>query len=180
MRVISVRLQTPGVPVAAEVNVAILLHKGDLKGVEGVDVVVERGVGVPGREEARAVGVQEYEGGWEVGVVVDYVGEVGHGFSAFVHGGCEGGFCGGGVGGGVDGVNRRLPAVFLLAKVLWPGEFGGCGAQGEYSGRFWVTQSVFSLTVLAMMTTLSLASPPKVGMFCTGPCWKVFFHVCAM
>ena len=62
MRVISVRLQTPGIPVAAEVDVAVLLHKWDLKGVQGVDVVVERGVGVPGREEARAVGVQEYEG----------------------------------------------------------------------------------------------------------------------
>ena len=62
MRVISMRVQTPGIPVAAEVDVAVLLHKGDLKGVEGIDVVVERGVGVPGREEACAVGVQEYEG----------------------------------------------------------------------------------------------------------------------
>ena len=62
MRVMPVRLQTPGIPIAAEIDVAVLLHKGDLEGVEGVDVVVERGVGVPGREEARAVGVQEYEG----------------------------------------------------------------------------------------------------------------------
>ena len=70
---------------------------------------MERGVGVPGGEEAGAVGVDEGEGGGEVGVVVDDVGEVGHGFSAFVHGGCEGGG-GGGVGGGVDGVDCCLPA----------------------------------------------------------------------
>ena len=51
---------------------------------------MERGVGVPGGQEARAVGVEECEGRGEVGVVVDYVGEVGHGFSALVHWGCEG------------------------------------------------------------------------------------------
>ena len=62
---------------------------------------------MPGGEEAGAVRVDEGEGRWKVGVVVDDVGEVGHGFSAFVHGGCEGG----GVGGGrVDGVDGRLPA----------------------------------------------------------------------
>ena len=51
-----------------------------------------------------------------MGVVVDYIGEVGHGFSAFVHGGCEGRVCGGGVGGGVDGVNGGLPAVALFVS----------------------------------------------------------------
>ena len=70
---------------------------------------MERGVGVPCGEEAGAVGVDEDEGGGEVGVVVDDVGEVGYGFAAFVHGGREGGGAGG-VGGGVDGVDGRLPA----------------------------------------------------------------------
>ena len=78
MRVVSVRFQAPRIPVAAEIDVAVLLHKGYLKRSEGVDVVVERGVRVPGREEARAVGVEEDKGGGEIGVVVDYVGEVGH------------------------------------------------------------------------------------------------------
>ena len=78
---------------------------------------MERGVGVPGREEAGAVRVDEDEGGREVGVVVDDVGEVGHGFSAFVHGGREGGGGGGvGVGGGVDGVDCCLPAGLLVSK----------------------------------------------------------------
>ena len=52
--------------------------------MQGVDVGVERGVGVPGGEEARAVGVEECEGLGERGVVVYYVGEVGHCFVAFV------------------------------------------------------------------------------------------------
>lgn len=56
--------------------------------------------------------MEEDERRREVGVVVDYVGEVGHGFSAFVHWGCEGGVRG--VGGGVDGVDRRLPVWQVL------------------------------------------------------------------
>ncbi len=103
MRVPSVRLQTARVPIAAQVHVAALLHKGEPEGSQGVDVVVEGRVGVPGGEEAGAVGVEECEGRGEGGVVVDYVGEVGHGFAAFVHGGREGGA--GGVGGGVHGVD---------------------------------------------------------------------------
>lgn len=39
---------------------------------------MEWGVGVPGLEEAAAVGVDEDEGGREGVVVVDDVGEVGH------------------------------------------------------------------------------------------------------
>ena len=76
---------------------------------------MERGVGVPGGEEARAVGVDEGEGGREVGVVVDDVREVGHGFSAFVHGGCEGGVVDGGVR-GVDGVDGCLPAELVVSN----------------------------------------------------------------
>ena len=71
---------------------------------------------MPGREEARAVGMEECEGGREVGIVVNYVGEVGHGLSAFVHRGCEGSI--GRIGGGVDGVNRRLPAVRSISKII--------------------------------------------------------------
>lgn len=118
MRVAPVRFEAARVPVAAEVDVAVLLHEGELEGSEGGDVVVEGCVGVPGGEEAGAVGVQEDEGGEEVGVVVDYVGQVGHGFPTFVHGGREGVVCG--VGGGVDRVYRRLPAVCsVLVKKGW-------------------------------------------------------------
>ena len=61
--------------------------------------------------------MQEGEGGREVGVVVDYVGEVGHGFSAFVHGGCEEGRGGCIIGGGrVDGVDCCLPTNELFIK----------------------------------------------------------------
>ena len=110
MRVVSVRLQAARVPVAAQIHIAAALHERDLEGPQRVDVVVEGGVGVPGGEEARAVGVQEREGRREAGVVVDDVGEVGHGLAAFVHGGGEGRVRGVGRG-GVDGVDGRLPAV---------------------------------------------------------------------
>lgn len=78
MRIVPMCFQTTRVPVTAQVHVAGFLYKGYLEGAQRVDVVVEGGVGVPGGEEAGAVGVEEYEDGWEVGVVVDYVGEIGH------------------------------------------------------------------------------------------------------
>ena len=69
--------------------------------------------------------------------------------------------------------------LFVSKGMSWEDESRVEGG-GIYSGRYSATQSVFSFSVLAMMTTLSLASPPKVGMFCTGPCSNVFFHECAM
>ena len=107
--VLAVGFFAAGVPVAAEVDVAVLLDVGDLEGAQGVDVVVERGVGVPCVAEAAPVWMDEGEGGGEGGVVVDDVGEVGHGFVAFVLWGCEG--CVGGRGGGIDGVDCVLPAA---------------------------------------------------------------------
>lgn len=114
MRVVSMCFQAPWVPIAAQIHVAVSLHERYLKGAQRVDVVVERCIRVPGGEEARAMRVEEYEGRREVGVVVDYVGEVGHGFSAFVHWGCEGSIRG--VGRGVDGVDCCLPAVPTVSE----------------------------------------------------------------
>lgn len=65
-------------------------------------------VGVPGGEEAGFVGVEEGDDEGEGGVVVDYVGEVGHAFLAFVLG--DGAVGGGEGGGGVDCVEFVLPA----------------------------------------------------------------------
>lgn len=90
MFVLAVGFFTAGVPVAAEVDVAVFLDVGDAESAEGVDVIVEWGVGVPCVAEAAAVWMDEGEGGGEGGVVVDYVSEVGHGFVAFVLWGCEG------------------------------------------------------------------------------------------
>lgn len=124
MRVVSMRFQASRIPVAAEINVAVFLYEGYPKRSQGVDVVVEGRVRVPGGEEARAVGMQEGEGGRQVGVIVDYVGEVGHGFSAFVHWRCQGG----GVrvvGRGVDGVDCCLPAALFVSRVggrCWIGD----------------------------------------------------------
>ena len=54
---------------------------------------------------------------------------------------------------------------------------GKKGGGEYYSGRYSATQSVFSFSVLAMTTTLSLASsPPEVGTSCTGPCLNLFLH----
>ena len=156
------------------------MEEWDLEGAQRVDVVVERGVGVPGGEEAGAVGVDEGEGGGEVVVVVDEVGEVGHGFAAFVHGGREGGGCVGGRGRRVDGVDGCLPAGVFREQKRELEDESRAEIWGTYSGRYSATQSVFSFSVLAMMTTLSPAWPPEVGMFCTGPCSNLFFHECAI
>lgn len=78
MLVIPMRLQTPWIPVAAEVHVAIFLHVGELKGAQGVDVVMKGRIGVPGSEKASMVRVQEREGGGKGVVVVDYVAKVSH------------------------------------------------------------------------------------------------------
>lgn len=99
------------VPVAAKVDVAVALNEIELESAHGCYVIVERGVDVPGHEEAGAVGMEEGDGGGEGVVVVDQVGEVGHGLVAFVQRGgellgvCDGCF------GGVDGVDCALPAV---------------------------------------------------------------------
>ena len=67
-----------------------------------------------------------------MGVVVYYVGEVGHGLAAFVHGGCEGGVCGGGVGGGVDGINGGLPASALfISKCVMARRYWGMWSAGR-------------------------------------------------
>lgn len=107
--VLAVRFLAAGVPVAAEVDVAVFLNVGDLEGAQGVDVVVEGSVGVPCVAEAAPVWMDEGEGDGEGGVVVYDVGEVGHGFVAFILWGCEG--CVGCGGGGIDGENCVLPAV---------------------------------------------------------------------
>lgn len=60
-----------GVPVAAQVDVAVALDEVELEGAHGCYVIVKRGVDVPGHEEAGAVGVEEGDGGGEGVVVVD-------------------------------------------------------------------------------------------------------------
>lgn len=50
--VIPMRLDAARVPIASEVDIAVGLHERDLKRTQGLNIVVEGGVGVPGREEA--------------------------------------------------------------------------------------------------------------------------------
>jgi len=64
--------------VAAKVDVAVLADERQLEILQGVDVVVQGSVRVPGVPEAGAVRVDEGHDGREGGVMVDYVGEVGH------------------------------------------------------------------------------------------------------
>lgn len=104
------------VPVAAEVDVAVSLDEVELQGSHGGDVVVERRVDVPCEQEARAVGVEEGDGGREVVVVVDEVGEVGHGLMALVEGRFQGVLVGGGRFGGIDDVKRTLPPANILCQ----------------------------------------------------------------
>lgn len=107
--VFPVFLYTTRISITAKIDVAILLHKGYLKRVEGMDSGMQRRVGVPGRQEAVAVRVHECHCGREGGVVVDGISQVGHDFAALVQ---RGGECdvGGRRGGRVDGVDCALPA----------------------------------------------------------------------
>lgn len=59
--------------IAAEVGVAVALDERELDIAEGVDIVVEGGVGMPGTREARAVGVDEDQYRGEIGIIVDDV-----------------------------------------------------------------------------------------------------------
>lgn len=78
MLVLPVRDLASRIPIAAEVRVSILLDEGDAEGPEGVNVVVERSVGVPGFGKSTPMRVDEDECGGEGIVVVNYEGEVGH------------------------------------------------------------------------------------------------------
>lgn len=59
MLVLAVRFFASGIPVAAQVHVAVFVDVVEAEAAEGIDVVVEGGVGVPGVAEAAAVRVDE-------------------------------------------------------------------------------------------------------------------------
>lgn len=72
---------------AAEVDVAVFLHKVGFQGADGLDVAVGEGVGVPGLGPAVLVAVEEDNGRGEVVVMLDDVLEVGEALATFVDGG---------------------------------------------------------------------------------------------
>lgn len=124
--IVAATLGAAWVPVAAEVDVPAFRDGVQAEELHRVHVVVEGSVHVPGSEKAVAVGVEEGDyGGDGVRVVIDYVGEVGHGFFAFVHRGCElrcgevggNGACAGvreGRDRGIDDVDCSLPVGEVL------------------------------------------------------------------
>lgn len=87
---------------------------------------MEWGIDVPGHEKACTVGVEKDDGGGKGVVVIDYIGEVGHGFVAFVERGRQG------VGvqscfvRGVDNVDCPLPAVWRERKSISRGSSAKC------------------------------------------------------
>lgn len=101
----------PGVPIAAEIHVAILLDEIELEVAHSHDIIVQGRIDMPGHEETRPVCVKEGDGGREVVVMVDYVGKVGHGFVALVEGSFEGTFVLYRDPRRIDDVDGRLPAV---------------------------------------------------------------------
>jgi len=110
--IVSMRLQATGVPIASQIDVAIALHKRELQRAQSVDIIVKWRVSMPGSEEAIAVRVEEGESRRESVIVVYDVGEVGHGFMAFIHWGCKGAA---GVGRRIDRVDCGLPAVLMVS-----------------------------------------------------------------
>lgn len=98
-----------GIPVTAKVDVAIPFDKVGLKHAHGVDIVVERSVGVPRHVEPGPVGMKEDDGGGESVVMVNDIGQIGHGFMAFVDWGGEDVRIGASFLGGIDDVDGALP-----------------------------------------------------------------------
>ena len=52
--------------------------------------------------------------------------------------------------------------------------------EGFYSDRYTTTQFVFFFSIVAIITTISLASPPEVRMFCTRLYSNIFLYECAI
>lgn len=65
-------IRTPGVPVAAQIDVAVALDKVDVQPADCLHVAVLEELGVPALDTV-AVAVQEDDGFGEFVVVVDYV-----------------------------------------------------------------------------------------------------------
>lgn len=78
-----------GIPIAAKVDIAVLLDEIGPETAHGYDVIVEWRIDVPCHEEACAMSVEKGDGRGEIVVGVDYVREVGHGFMAFVEWSCK-------------------------------------------------------------------------------------------
>lgn len=109
--------------------------------------------------------VEEGDGGWEAVVVVDDVGQVGHGLVALVDGSGERvGVLDGGIG-WVDGVDSALPteettdamSIDISYELVETTEEGS--AEFTYSGSSSCTQLVSSSSSLAMTITLSPTAP---------------------
>lgn len=108
--------------------------------------------------------MEEGDGGWEAVVVVDDVGQVGHGLVALVDGSDERvGVLDGGIG-WVDGVDSALPteettdamSIYISYELA---ERREGNAEFTYSGSSSCTQFVSSSSSLAMTITLSPTAP---------------------
>lgn len=151
-----VLLLAPWIPIAPQIHVAVLLYIRELECTQGIHIIVKGCIGVPGRQEASPVRVDEHECGGERVVLVDDITEIGHGFMTFVH--RSGQNCGRG---GVDGVYCSLPTGSDI-RHLQPGMRGGFAqkdAGDTHSGKFAATHSVSSFSNLAMMMILSPTLP---------------------
>ena len=106
--------------------------------------------------------MEEGDDGGEGGVVVNYVGEVGLAFFAFIFG--NGAVGGGEGGGGIDCVEFVLPARGWMDRQLWVRlRVGSVMWLRTYSAKSCVTQSVLSVSSLAMTMILSPLAPSKGG-----------------
>ena len=72
-------------PNAAQIGIAIMLNEINIQGIYGVDVIIVISIRVPASWIPITMAVEEYDGGSEIIIMVDYICEVGHGFSAFIY-----------------------------------------------------------------------------------------------
>lgn len=112
MLVLAMAFLAPRVPIAPKVSVAVLLDEIELESAHCGDIVVQRRIYMPCQKEPGSMRVEEGDSRGKVLVVVDHVGQIGHGLMAFVEGSREHLAVRSRNAGGVHDVDRTLPTVF--------------------------------------------------------------------
>lgn len=158
MLVLAMTFLAPGVPIASKVDVAVLLDEIELKSAHCSDIVVQWRIDMPCQKKSGPMRVEEGYGRGKVFVVVDHVGQIGHGLMAFVEGSREHLAVVSRDAGRVHDVDRTLPTVFQQRIIVLDdiqGIINRAVVWCTYSGSSSSTQLVFSSSNLAMTITLS-------------------------
>lgn len=118
MLVLAMAFLAARVPIAPKIDVAVLLDEIELESAHCGDIVVQRCVHMPCQKKPGAMRVEEGDSRGKVFVVVNHVGQIGHGLMAFVEGSREHLAVRSRNAGGVHDVDCTLPTVFQQGIAL--------------------------------------------------------------